>query len=76
MRLSVHMIYAYDLLIERSENVSRNVLHGFENLVIWLWKSFGNMLRVVCVDPVMHPGLHFSSFESDNSNVPNALIQF
>jgi len=30
------------------QNVNENIFHGFENLVIWLWKSLGNMFRVIC----------------------------
>ena len=29
------------------------MFHGFGNLVIWLWKSFGNIVKGVC----MHPDL-------------------
>ena len=36
----------------RFQNTYENLFHGFGNLVIWLWKSFGNMLRVVFMNPV------------------------
>ena len=29
------------------------MFHGFVNLVIWLWISFGNTLRVVCTKPAL-----------------------
>ena len=32
------------------ENTNDTICHGFGNLVIWLWKSFRNILRVVCMD--------------------------
>ena len=34
------------------QNASENVLHGVENLVIWLWKDFGYILKVVCTNSV------------------------
>jgi len=27
------------------QNAKKNVFHGFGKLVIWLWKSFGNILK-------------------------------
>ena len=32
------------------QSSNANVFHGFGNLVILLWKSFVNMLRVVCTN--------------------------
>ena len=29
-------------------NANENVFHGFGTLAIWLWISFGNILRAVC----------------------------
>ena len=29
------------------------MFNGFGNLVIWLWKSFGNIFEVVCTNPVL-----------------------
>ena len=28
------------------QNANENVFHGFGNLVIWLWKSIGNVLEL------------------------------
>ena len=33
------------------QNANENDFHGFGNLVIWLWKSFGNFSKGVCTDP-------------------------
>ena len=33
------------------QNANENVLHGFGNLVIWRWKSFGNIFEGVCANP-------------------------
>ena len=38
-------------------NGNKSVFHGFWNFVIWLWKSFGNIFRVVC-----------TNFENENEN--------
>ena len=35
------------------QNGNENVFHGFGNLVILHWKDFGNMLRVVYLNPVL-----------------------
>ena len=34
------------------QNRNENELHGFGNLVIWLWKSSGNNCKGVCTNPV------------------------
>ena len=28
------------------QNANENEFHGFENIVIWLWKSFGKVLEI------------------------------
>ena len=32
------------------QNAKENVSHGFGNLVIWLWKSFRNVIKLVCTN--------------------------
>ena len=34
------------------QNVNKNKFHGFGNLLIRFWKTFGNMFRVVRAYPV------------------------
>ena len=29
------------------QNLNENEFHGFGNLIIWLWKSFGNFFKVL-----------------------------
>ena len=33
------------------QNTNENVYHGFGNLVIWLWKSFGIIVKGVRMKP-------------------------
>jgi len=35
------------------QNANENNFHGFGNLVIWLWKSFGHFSKGVCTDHVL-----------------------
>jgi len=35
------------------QNVNENAFHGVGSLVMWLWKSFGSSLKVVCTNSVM-----------------------
>ena len=32
------------------QNVNENEFHGFGNLAIWLWNSFGSFLKEVCTN--------------------------
>ena len=48
--LKIMFFYLY-----RVSNANKNVFHGFRHLVIWLWRSFGNILKTVCVNPVLSP---------------------
>ena len=41
------------VFLMRYQNANENVFHGFRTLVIWLWISFGNMLRIVCTHAVL-----------------------
>ena len=38
-----------------SQNANENVFQDFGNLVIWLWKSFGNIFKGVCTIPESLP---------------------
>ena len=31
---------------------NKNVFHGFGNFIIWLLKSFGNVFKGACMNPV------------------------
>jgi len=33
------------------QNAKENEFHGFGKLVIWLWKTFRNFLKGVCMNP-------------------------
>jgi len=41
---------AFFIIIE-FQNANENEIHGFGNLVVWLWKSFGSVFRGVCTNP-------------------------
>ena len=31
--------------------MNKNMFHGFGSLVMWVWKSFGNITKVVFTNP-------------------------
>ena len=47
-RFSIAMVF---------QNANENELHGFRNLVIWLWKNFGNISKGVFTTPLKFPDL-------------------
>ena len=42
-----HVFYFYEAL----QNANKNVFHGFGILVVWLWKGFGIITKVICTNP-------------------------
>ena len=43
--------------------VKESMFHSFSTLVIWLWKSFGNIVKEVCTIHLKTDSIVYSSYK-------------
>ena len=53
------------------QNANENEAHGFENLVIWRWKSFGKVMEIFLKEDKGHDENHSQSKHSIFNHIFN-----